>query len=75
MSRTKHHGNKAKQRQFGDMWHWLQSAPSWWTNLMMNRPIRRKWQLWERSAAKTKPDGLGDLDTPPYGKKPHVYFW
>lgn len=74
MSRTRHHGDKAKQRLFNP-WLWLQSTPSWWTRLTMNRPQRRAAHLWERKAAKTAEDRLVDIDVPPHGNKPHRYFW
>ena len=75
MSRTKHHGSKAKQRKFGDAWSWLQATPGWWINLFMTRPQRHKARAWERDAAKTSNADLDALDAPPHGKKPHKYFW
>jgi hypothetical protein len=73
MARTKHHGNKAKKRAFGDGWLWLQSTPSWWTRLMMNRPQRRAAAVWERNA--TRSADLEAEDDPPHGNKPHRYYW
>src|ERR1700694_2465410 len=42
MARTFHHGDKAKSRNFGDDWRWLQSTPSSWTRQMMTRPQRQE---------------------------------
>lgn len=67
-------GNKVKLPKEKDTtWHWLQSTPSWWTRLMMNRPQRRKGRLWEASAKFTT--GLEEEDPPMVSKKPHKYFW
>lgn len=73
MSRTRHHGDKAKQREFGDEHRWLSQTPGWWTRLFMTKPQRRAAKLWERRAA-TSPD-VEQEDLPPHGKKPHHYFW
>lgn len=72
MSRTKHHGDKAKKKTFGLDWHWM-STPAWWIRLVMNRPQRRAVHLWEREAV-TSTD-IEEVDTPPHGRKPHVYYW
>lgn len=73
MSRTKHHGDKAKKRAFGDQWNWTGQTPGWWVRLMMTRPQRRAVKLWERDAVKTT--DLESVDRPPHGHKPHVYYW
>jgi superoxide dismutase len=73
MSRTRHHGNKAKQRAFGDGWLWLQATPGWWVRVMMTRPQRRLASVWQRKAeTSTDLELVGD---PPSGRKPHHYFW
>lgn len=68
---------KAKKRRDIDYeWHWLGATPSWWTNLFMNRPLRREAQQWERNAQKSQDiEDLEDLDTPNVSKKPHKYYW
>jgi len=73
MSRTKHHGDKAKQRTFGDRWRWLSQTPGYWVRLMMMRPQRRAAAVWQRKA-ETSTD-LEQAGEPPHGKKPHWYFW
>ena len=73
MSRTKHHGDKAKQKAFGDNWKWLQSTPAWWTRLMMTKPQRRLASMWQRKVETST--NLEEVDKPPHGNKPHQYFW
>lgn len=73
MSRTHHHGSKAKARTFGKNERWLSQTPGWWVRLMMTRPQRRRVKLWERDAAKRLT--WCDIDDPPHGRKPHHYFW
>ena len=75
MSRTKHHGIKAKKRTYGDARRWLPATPSWWTRLMMNKPQRRLASIWQRNTEKTAIKDLPDVDKPPHGKKPHIYYW
>lgn len=59
-----------------NQWHWLQATPSWWTNLFMNRPIRRCFQAWEREVEKLIDiDDVEDMNIPHHGKKPHKYYW
>ena len=75
MSRTKHHGNKAKERTFKDGWRWLSQTPGWWNRMFHTHPQRRAAKLWERNVAKTATNDLDTLNTPPHGNKPHKYFW
>lgn len=89
MSRTYHHGNKAKQRKFGGWNRYLDptppkrprhhidwqwmNTPSWWTRLMMTRPQRQ-----EARRLITQLYRLPDIaDAPPFplAKKPHIYYW
>jgi hypothetical protein len=74
MSNTKHHGNKAKQRAFGNSWKWLQSTPAIWTKLMMIRPQRAAGRAWQKNVEKTPPAMLEDVDKPNVSKKPHIYY-
>lgn len=75
MRRTKHHGEKAKQRAFGKGWRWLGQTPGWWVSLFMTRPQRRGARTWEHEAARTPRAELDSMDQPPHGRKPHKYFW
>jgi hypothetical protein len=69
-------GTKTKKRKTTDTnWHWLQSTPSWWTRMMMNRPQRREAHLWENRAVHTDPEQLEEIDTPNVSHKPHNYYW
>lgn len=89
MSRTYHHGNRAKRKLFGD---WLasheatppkkskrsniwqwQNTPGWWVRVMMTAPQRAKTRTLLRSL-----HNLVDLETHsefPLSKKPHLYYW
>lgn len=42
---------------------------------MMNKPQRRLASLWQRNTEKTAIKDLHDVDKPPHGKKPHIYYW
>lgn len=70
------HERPLYKRAYDNTWKWLQSTPSWWTNLFMNRPLRREAQKWEREIQKINDlDELEDLDKPNVSKKPHIYYW
>ena len=75
MSRTRHHGDKAKRLAFGDDWQWLRQTPGWWVKLKMTVAQRRGVRDWEHNAARTRRADLDTLDLPPHGKKPHIYYW
>jgi hypothetical protein len=66
MSRTRHHGDKAKARAFGDNWHWMQNYPGWWDRLFHHAPARRI----ERDMLRR-----GDEDGYPNHRRPHKYYW
>lgn len=69
-------GKTKKRREEDTKWHWLQATPSWWTNLFMNRPIRRECQRWEREIQKiSNSEELEEIDKPNVSKKPHKYYW
>ena len=64
---------KQKRHEFRE-WNWLQSTPSWWTRLMMQKPKRRACRDWERKALYI--EDLEDYDDcPDFGRKPHQYYW
>jgi hypothetical protein len=62
-----------KKRELDTDWHWLNTTPSWWTRLMMNRPQRRAGHIWEHKVLR-EPD-LWDTDPPGVSHKPHVYYY
>lgn len=64
-----------KKKEIDTNWHWMQSTPSWWTRMTMNRPQRRAAHLWEREATMTPIEELEELDTPNTSHKPHIYYW
>lgn len=72
MARTYHHGNKAKERKFGDSWNWM-GTPSWWIRQMMTRPQRQE----VRRLVKRTMELVDCEDAPlfPLAKKPHKYYW
>ena len=73
MARTFHHGDKAKSREFGDDWRWLQSTPSSWTRQMMTRPQRQEVRRLIRRAIQFVDYENAPLF--PLAKKPHVCYW
>ncbi len=73
MSRTWHHGDKAKQRKFGDNWRWYQSTPSWWVRICMSKPHRAGTR---RLLAEThRLVDYEDAAEFPLARKPHEYYW
>jgi hypothetical protein len=73
MARTFHHGNKAKRRNFGEDWRWLEATPSWWIRDMMTRPQRQEVRrLIKRTMELVD---YGDAPLFPLAKKPHIYYW
>lgn len=64
---------RKKKKELDTDWHWLNSTPSWWTRLMMNRPQRRAGRVWEHTVLKEL--DLEDCDPPGVGHKPHVYYY
>jgi hypothetical protein len=71
MSRTEHHGNKAKQRKFGKNWRWYQQTPKMWRKMMMIGPARTE----QSQAIKKLINGQGEPKKWPDYKKPHEYYW
>lgn len=56
--------------------YWWMSTPSWWTNLVMNRPMRHMGRIWETNIKKVNNmDELEEEMPPDVFKKPHVYYW
>lgn len=54
---------------------WMQSTPSWFINVYMNRPKRRKGQQWEQKMKTMEFDQLDLHEAPDVSKKPHIYYW
>lgn len=72
MSRTRHHGNKQKERLYGDDYRWLDEMPSAFVNEAMTRPQRRKVKKWIHDAMYEDPD---ELEPCPHGNKPKKYYY
>ena len=73
MSRTRHHGDKAKERAFGAGWRWLSQTPGWWVRLFMTKPKRQTERQLVQKLHKL-PD-VEDAPEFPVAKKPHKYFY
>ena len=73
MSRTKHHGKKAKEKSFGDNWYWMRNYPKVWDYFMHTRP-RRAAEKKAIGLSKVDPD-LGENVLFPLDHKPHQYYW
>ena len=71
MSRTKHHGDKAKERVFGDLWWWYKSEPKWWNKAYHIKPRRAENKKLIHRVLR------GDYEQtwPPGNRKPHAYYW
>lgn len=61
-----------KRKEVDTEEHWM-GTPSWWTRIMMNRPMRARGKQWEKLVLKEL--DIEDTDPPGVGKKPHVYYW
>ena len=71
MTRTSHHGDKAKERKFGDIWHWYKSTPSWWNRIHHTKRRRAE----NKRLAKKVTRGETEQVWPLGNRKPHEYFW
>ena len=70
MARTRHHGNRAKERLFGiDEWRWLGNEPKWWRTMHKHRKQRNACRDCKIEVMK------GLEPTWPLDKKPHEYYW
>ena len=70
MSRTLHHGDKAKERQFGNDWQWLKNEPKYWRKMHKHRPRRREARHIEYKAVTEDLEQVWPLDS-----KPWIYYW
>lgn len=75
MSKTYHHGDKAKKRRFGKNWLWLKERPSWWIKMFSTKPKRREIKMWETSVVKENTAELDSLNKPDVSNKPQKYYW
>ena len=63
---------KKRKRHYDDAWTKYSSAPGWFTNLFMNRPLRREFRIY---LLKLDPKLLEDCDPPCHLYKKFVYYW
>ena len=73
MSRTRHHGDKAKERAFGAGWRWLSQTPGWWVRLFMTKPKRAETTRLLKKVGRIP--NIEDAPEFPVAKKPHKYFY
>ena len=60
-----------KRRRHNREWDPMNTTPSAWTRLVMNRPQRRACRLLEQRAKTRDLEGWEF----PHGRKPQVYYW
>ena len=73
MSRTRHHGDKAKARTYGRSWWWMRNYPKWWDHLRHTIPRR---QAERQTVHRTLRDpDHGENEVWPLDHKPHQYYW
>ena len=70
MSRTRHHGDKQKEREYGDLWHWCKNEPKWWRKHYKHKKRRSALRQCIDSVKKGDEDVLFPLDS-----KPWIYYW
>jgi len=71
VSRTWHHGDKAKQRLFGNEWAWLSLCPAEWNRIFHTKPKRAM----ERKLLHKVREGHEDQVWPLGSRKPHEYYY
>ena len=71
MARTRHHGDKAKEREFGRLWWWYRSEPKWWRKMFHTRPKRAA----NKRAIQRVMRGEYEQVWPVGNRKPHSYYW
>ena len=58
---------RKKKREYNEVWP--QATPSWWTRVVMNRPLRRATHMWEKRV-------LADIEqADPIPETPKKYYW
>ena len=71
MSRTRHHGSKAKHKLFGRDWNWWKATPKAWNKTHHIRPRRAQ----ERQQLDRALRGEHEQVWPLGNHKPHEYYW
>lgn len=70
MSRTDHHGDKQKQKKFGDNWHWFKNEPKSWRKLYKHKKRRSAVRQCVYDVMAGSEEVFFPLD-----KKPWIYYW
>lgn len=71
MSRTTHHGDKAKEKKYGASWHWYQSTPSAWNRMFHTKPRRVSDRAKLAAVLRGEEEQCWSLGN----RKPHHYYW
>ena len=80
MSRTHHHGDKKKEKLFGSFdrefsyWHWMRSAPKWFSKMTRHCPQRAIRTRLEKRVVLLALEDMEGLEWP-QDKKPIEYYW
>ena len=70
MSRTRHHGYKAKERNFDEVRNTFGNEPKWWRKHFKHKKRRSELRQCLDAVEKGNDDVLFPLD-----KKPWIYYW
>jgi hypothetical protein len=70
VAHTWHHGRRAKQQRFGDLWWWYQQEPKWWRKLYKHAIRRAQTRQCVHRVLRGEDEILWPLD-----KRPWVYYW
>ena len=74
MSRTRHHGDKNKERLFGDSWLWCRGAPKWFSKMTRHKPQRAKRTIALQKLITYDVEDMEEVEFP-QDKKPVEYYW
>ena len=70
MSRTHTHGDKAKQRYYGDNWYFYRQEPKWWRKMTKHKRQRAARRQCVHQAMRGEENIHWPAD-----KKPWEYYW
>lgn len=71
MSRTYHHGDRGKQRKFGERWLWYRATPSAWNRCFHTKPRRAQERQLIHRAMRIDYEQVWPLGS----RKPHEYYY
>lgn len=73
MSRTRHHGDKNKEKMFGDDWQWCKREPKEWRK--HNKHKKRRSAVRHAITQVDKGWGVDEDVLFPLDKRPWIYYW